>query len=318
MKTVDLKFPSTMKKPIGIIFPTLLALSALAFIFRPVPGRSQATDRERAGNQPVAPFRIMGTLYYVGASDITSFLIVTPKGNILLDGGFAETAPQIQANVKSLGFRLEDTKILLNSQAHFDHTGGLAQLKKLTGAQMVASEGDAPMLESGGHGDPYFGDKYVFQPVHVDRRLRNGDTVSLGGTVMTAEITPGHTMGCTTWTMTESESAKSYHVVFVCSTSVLPDIRLIDNVKYPNIEKDYEYTFRRLRELPCDIFLASHGGFFNLLDKSERLRRGGKPNPFIDPDGYRNYVKDSEANFLKELGEQRAAASKPAGEKSHP
>ena len=130
----------------------------------------------------MAPFRIMGNLYYVGASDITSFLIVTPKGNILLDGGFLETARQIEANVKTLGFRLEDTKILLNSQAHYDHTGGLAELKKLSGAQMVASEGDTPMLETGGRGDPYFGEKYIFQPVHVDRRLRNGDTVRLGGT----------------------------------------------------------------------------------------------------------------------------------------
>ncbi len=263
----------------------------------------------------MAPFRIMGNLYYVGASDITSFLIVTPKGNILLDGGFLETARQIEANVKTLGFRLEDTKILLNSQAHYDHTGGLAELKKLSGAQMVASEGDTPMLETGGRGDPYFGDKYIFQPVHVDRRLRNGDTVSLGGTVMTAEITPGHTKGCTTWTTTEEEAGKSYHVVFVCSTTVLPDIRLIDNTQYPDIAKDYEYTFRRLRQLPCDVFLGSHGGFFDLLGKIERMRRGDKPNPFIDPDGYSKYLDSSYAEFMKALRVQQAAAAKSAAAK---
>jgi metallo-beta-lactamase class B len=254
----------------------------------------------------------------VGASDITSFLIVTPKGNILLDAGFVQTALQIQANVKTLGFRMEDTKFLLNSQAHYDHTGGLAQLKKLTGAQMAASEEDALMLEAGGHGDSYFGDKYVFQPVHVDRRLKNGDTVSLGGTAMTAEITPGHTKGCTTWTMTVEEAGKSYHVVFVCSTSVLSEIRLIDNAQYPGIERDYEYTFRRLRQLPCDIFLGAHGNFFDLLGKNERLRRGDKPNPFIDPEGYKKYLDSSEAAFQKELRAQRAAASRPPADKPHP
>ena len=290
----------------------------LAGIARPLPARSQATEQDRARNQPVAPFRILGNLYYVGASDITSFLIVTPKGNILLDAGFVQTALQIQANVKTLGFRMEDTKFLLNSQAHYDHTGGLAQLKKLTGAQMVASEEDALMLEAGGHGDSYFGDKYVFQPVHVDRRLKNGDTVSLGGTAMTAEITPGHTKGCTTWTMTVEEAGKSYHVVFVCSTSVLSEIRLIDNAQYPGIERDYEYTFRRLRQLPCDIFLGAHGNFFDLLGKNERLRRGDKPNPFIDPEGYKKYLDSSEAAFQKELRIQRAATSRPPAEKPHP
>jgi metallo-beta-lactamase class B len=304
-----------MKKPIRVIFRILLSLPLLASFWWALPGRSQATDRDRAGNQPVAPFRIMGNLYYVGASDITSFLIVTPKGNILLDGGFAETVPQIQANVKTLGFRLEDTKFLLNSQAHYDHTGGLASLKKLTGAQMVASEGDAPMLEAGGHGDPYFGDKYVFQPVHVDRRLRNGDTVSLGGTVMTAEVTPGHTKGCTTWTMTVADAGKSYHVVFVCSTTVLPDIRLIDNTQYPDIARDFEYTFRRLRQIPCDVFLGSHGRFFDLLGKIERLRRGDKPNPFIDPDGYSKYLDSSYTDFRKALHVQQAAAAKPVAKK---
>ena len=290
----------------------------LAGIARPLPARSQATEQDRARNQPVAPFRILGNLYYVGASDITSFLIVTPKGNILLDAGFVQTALQIQANVKTLGFRMEDTKFLLNSQAHYDHTGGLAQLKKLTGAQMAASEEDALMLEAGGHGDSYFGDKYVFQPVHVDRRLKNGDTVSLGGTAMTAEITPGHTKGCTTWTMTVEEAGKSYHVVFVCSTSVLSEIRLIDNAQYPGIERDYEYTFRRLRQLPCDIFLGAHGNFFDLLGKNERLRRGDKPNPFIDPEGYKKYLDSSEAAFQKELRAQRAAASRPPADKPHP
>ena len=307
-----------MKKSIGILFVTLLVLCVPGSIGWPTPGRPQVSDRDRAGNQPIAPFRIIGNIYYVGASDITSFLVVTPQGNILLDGGFVDTARQIESNVKTLGFRLEDTKFLLNSQAHFDHTGGLAELKKLSGAQMVASEGDAPMLESGGRGDPYFGDKYTFQPVHVDRRLRNGDTVRLGGTVMTAEVTPGHTPGCTTWTMTAEEGGKSFHVVFVCSTTVLPDIRLIDNTQYPDIAKDFEYTFRRLRQLPCDVFLGAHGGFFDLLGKIERMQRGDQPNPFIDPAGYSKYLDSSYTEFMKAMRVQQAAAAKPPAPEKTP
>jgi metallo-beta-lactamase class B len=307
-----------MKKTSAAVFGMFCAVIMIASIGRPLLARSQATEQNRARNQPVAPFRIMDNLYYVGASDIASFLIVTPKGNILLDSGFEETVPQIQANVKTLGFRLEVTKFLLNTHAHFDHAGGLAHLKKLTGAQVAASEEDALLLEAGGHGDPSFGDSLVFQPVQVDRRLKNGDTVSLGGTVMTAEITPGHTRGCTTWTMTVKDAGKPYHVVFVCSTSVLPEIRLIDNAQYPGIERDYEYTFRRLRQLPCDIFLGAHGSFFDLLGKIERLRRGDKPNPFIDPEGYKKYLDSSEAAFQKELRIERAAASRPPAEKPHP
>jgi len=274
--------------------------------------RPQADATMRSWNQPVEPFRIIENIYYVGASDITSFLIVTPAGDILLDGGFVETAPQIEANIKKLGFRLGDVKILLSSHAHYDHAGGLAELKRATGATFYARAGDTPVLESGGHGDPSFVNAVTFPPVKPDRLLHDGSGVMLGGMALTAHVTAGHTKGCTTWSTTVNDGGKPYHVVFVCSTSVLPGIKLLDNRNYPTIARDYEKTFRVLHSLPCDIFLASHGSFFELTRKHKELLRGRKPNPFIDPEGYRAYVERSEAVFRAELRRQQASAKSAA------
>ncbi|HEV7786639.1 MAG TPA: subclass B3 metallo-beta-lactamase [Thermoanaerobaculia bacterium] len=256
-------------------------------------------------NQPAEPYRIFGNLYYVGASDVTSFLVATPAGLILIDGGFAETVPMIRKSVKKLGFKMEDVKILLNSHAHFDHAGGLAAIRRQTGARLAASAADAALLANGGRGDHLFGDKYPYEPVTADRILKDGDQVELGGTTLTAHLTPGHTKGCTTWTMKAKEGGKSYDVVFVCSTTVLPDVSLTNNAKYPTIAADFEQTFRTLRGLPCDIFLASHASFYNGLEKAERLRKGAKPNPFIDPAGYKAYLDRSEKAFRERLAAEK-------------
>jgi metallo-beta-lactamase class B len=272
----------------------------------PTPTHPQASATWRSWNQPTKPLRIIGNIYYVGANEITSFLIVTPAGDILLDGGFPETARQIEANIKTLGFHLSDVKILLNSHAHVDHAGGLSALKRDTGAALYAGTADAPMLASGDHGDFFFGDRLTFPPAKPDRLLRDNDTVDLGGTTMTAHITPGHTKGCTTWTMTVPDDDKPYHVVFVCSASVLQGIKLVGNDSYPSIADDYAQTFRTLRSLPCDVFLASHGSFFDLAAKREALARGVKPNPFVDPQGYRQFLDRAEADFQKELDRQQA------------
>jgi len=270
---------------------------------RPSP-LPQADATTRSWNQPVEPFRIIGNIYYVGASDITSFLIVTRAGDILIDGGFVETAPQIEANIRKLGFRLSDVKILLSSHAHYDHAGGLAELKRATGATFYASADDAPVLESGGRVES----TGAFPPVKPDRLLHDGSGVMIGGMALTAHVTAGHTKGCTTWTTMVNDGGKPYHVVFVCSTSVLPGIKLLNNQNYPTIASDYENTFRVLHSLPCDVFLASHGSFFDLTDKRKELLRGGKRNPFIDPEGYRAYVERSEAVFRAELRRQQASA----------
>ena len=235
-------------------------------------------------NQPVEPFNIAGNLYYVGANEVTSFLITTPKGHIVLDAGYDETVPQILDNIRKLGFKPEEVKVLLNSQAHFDHAGGFDKLKKATGAKLEVMAGDAGQIERGGIGDSQFGDRFPFTPVHVDRVLHDGDTVQLGGTTLQAVLTPGHTPGCTTWTMT----AGGKHVVFLCSVSA-PGYTLT-----PALIEQYRKSFQILAALPCDIFLGSHGSFFDL----DRKR---KTHDFVDPEGYRRFLEASRADFEKKV-----------------
>lgn len=241
-------------------------------------------------NAPVAPFRIAGNVYYVGAAEVSSFLIATPKGLIVIDGGFEETAPAIEANIRALGFDPAGVRILLNSHAHFDHAGGLKKLRDDTGARLYASEGDAPMLARGGKDDPQFGDRFLFPAVTPDALLRDGDRVTLGGTTLVAHITPGHTRGCTTWTMKVRDGGKSYDVVFVGSASVPSEYRLVRNPKYPDAVADYRRQFATLQSLPCDIFLASHGSMFHL---KEKMAKGS----FVDPEGYKTFVALAKAAF---------------------
>jgi metallo-beta-lactamase class B len=272
------------------------------------PGRlaAQADPTSRSWNQPVAPFRILGNLYYVGASDITSFLIATDRGLIVLDGGFVETAPQIRDNIARLGFKVQDVKLLLNSHAHYDHAGGLAQLKAWTGARLLASRADARLLTSGGRADPFFGDAPRFPPVAVDREVGDGEKVTLGSTTLVAHLTPGHTPGCTTWTLQVGDAGRRYDAVFVCSTTVLPGYRLLDHPTYPGIAGDYAHTFAKLAALPCDLFLGAHASFYDGAEKARRLRAGAKPNPFIDPQGYRAYLSRTEAAYRERLAAERA------------
>ncbi|HEU4710317.1 MAG TPA: subclass B3 metallo-beta-lactamase [Pyrinomonadaceae bacterium] len=265
--------------------------------------QAQINDEEsRKWNEPVKPFKIIGNVYYVGAAEVSSYLITTSDGHILLDSGFAETVPQIKQNVEQLGFRFEDVKILITSHSHADHVGGVAMLKQMTGAQLAVSIADADMLARGGKNDPNFGDRFLFQAVIADRKLRDGDTVKLGDVTMTARLTPGHTKGCTTWTMKVSEGGKQYSVVIIGSTTV-PGYKLIGNAGYPNIVEDYESSFRLLKTLPCDVFLAPHGSFFDLLGKIKRL--GEPQNPFIDKQELARYVERSESNFRAELKRQQ-------------
>jgi metallo-beta-lactamase class B len=279
-----------------------ISMVAPAAAVAQTPPPSQASDLLKTMNQPVAPFHIIGNIYYVGASDIASYLIVTPACDILLDGGFVETAPQIRANIQSLGFKLADVKFILNSHAHLDHAGGIPEMKHATGAKFVAMDGDVPALTAG----------TSFPAATPDRVIHDGDTVALGGVTMTAHLTPGHTRGCTTWTMVARDGVKRYNVVFVGSATVLPQYKLIDRpgapTTYPGIEADYEKTFRVLRSLPCDVFLASHGSFYSLVDKRGVMSKKPAQNPFIDPWGYQAYILRAEGVFQKELQSEQAAA----------
>lgn len=276
----------------AFLFTALCAVSCAAQVIQPPSWR-----------QPVKPFRIIGNLYYVGSTDLTSYLFVTPKGNILLDVGLPENVSLVEANIKKLGFRVQDVKILLNSHAHFDHAGGLQAMKKLTGAKFAASAGDAPELARGGRGDFAFGNRYNYPPIKADRIITDGGKVELGGMTLTAHLTPGHTRGCTTWTTEISDGGKTYHVVFVCSVS-FPGYKLVNNPKNPHLVADYQHSFQVLRSLPCGIFLASHGSFFDLPGKIAELKQNPSHNPFIDPAGYRQFLDRSQAAFEAELKKQ--------------
>jgi metallo-beta-lactamase class B len=203
----------------------------------------------RSWAEPREPFHVVGDIYSVGSAEVTSFLIASPKGHVLIDGGFVETAPQIIRNIDKLGFKLEDVKVLLSSHAHFDHAGGLAELKRRTGAQIVASRADGEALARGGKGDPQFGDSIPFAPVYADRIVQDGGVVRVGPIELVAHVTPGHTQGCTTWTTVQREDDRAVHVVFVCSVSVPDEYHLLNNPRYPRAVEDYERSFRILRSL---------------------------------------------------------------------
>jgi metallo-beta-lactamase class B len=279
-----------------------LCILPFFLLFMPFAACAQLSETYRAWNQPVAPFRIIDNVYYVGASDISSFLITTPQGHILLEGGFAETAPLIEKSIRDLGFKPEDVKILLTSHAHFDHAGGLAELKKLTGAGIIVSQAEAKMLEQGGKGDFHYGDQLPFPPVKADRIITDKEEIQLGGVVLTAHLTPGHTPGCTTWTMTTTHEGKSYDIVFMGSISI-PGYTLTGNKHYPNIAADHAQSFETLKSLPCDVFLAPHG--FNFCLKEKMAKRNEKTNPFIDPAGYQKAIEQAKQDYETRLNSER-------------
>jgi len=288
----------------GLFLTCRILTSVVILSFAPALfGQRDATERAE-WNQPVDPFRIIGNIYYVGVTGLASYLITTPHGHVLLDGGFAESAPIIERNIATLGFRIQDVKYLLNSHAHYDHCGGLAALRRISGAQVVASRPDAEVLESGRQKN-YSSPDSLFPAVKVDRLISSGESVQLGGVTLTAILTPGHTKGCTTWTTPVEDAGKTYQAVFYCSTSVA-GYPLVDNARYPQIVSDYERSFAVLRQLPCDVFLAPHGSFFHLMEKRARLAKSG-PNPFVDPSELRSFVDQSEKEFHQELKRQTAA-----------
>jgi metallo-beta-lactamase class B len=265
----------------------------------------QTSQQRPEWNRPVAPFRIVANIHYVGTNELAAYLLTTPAGHILIDGGLPESAPLIEQSIRQLGFKVEDVKVLLTTQAHFDHVGSMGALAKASGGQVMVMDGDREIVEHGGKGDYLFGDKATFPPTKVARVLHDGTPVTLGGTTLTAHATPGHTRGCTTWTTTAEEDGRQLAVVFPGSTTVNPGTRLVHDESYPGIKADYEKAFATLASLKADVFLGAHTGFFDLAGKRERLERGEKPNPFIDPAGYQAWVATTKANFDKFVAEER-------------
>jgi metallo-beta-lactamase class B len=267
-----------------------LLLSALPLL-------AQGSGHE-AFNKPFPAYKVIGNIYFVGTDDLGSFLITTPEGNILINSDFDDTVPQIRASVEKLGLKFTDTKILLGSHAHGDHMEGDARVKELTGAQVMVMEQDVPAISRMTPGN---------KPHPIDRVLHDGDEVKLGGTTLVAHLTPGHTKGCTTWTLKTQENGKSYNVVILGSIGVNPGYALVGNKDYPQVADDYVRGFKVLRSLPCDVFLGSHGRFYGMQEKYAKLGNGG-PNPFIDPAGYKAHLDLQEMNFKAKLAEQQQAA----------
>jgi metallo-beta-lactamase class B len=240
-------------------------------------------------------FRIGGNLYYVGTADLAVYLINTPQGNILINSDFPEDVPLIKKSIEQLGFKYSDTKIILISHAHGDHDAATGLIKKETGAKLMVMDADVPAEESTAAGRP---------GAHVDRVLHDGETVELGGAKLVAHLTPGHTKGCTTWTMQVRDGARTLNAVIIGSPNVNPGYILVGNKNYPGIAEDYVKTFAVLKSLPCDLFLGAHGAYFGMKAKYEKMKAGSK-DAFIDPEGYKAYVAERDDTFRKEWERQK-------------
>lgn len=274
-------------------------------------------QENEAWTTPMDPFRVVGNLYYVGSRDLASYLVVTPQGNILINPSLESSVPLIRRSVEKLGFRMADIKILLISHAHFDHDAGAAAIKRMTGARYMVMDGDVPVVESGGETDFAYGGEVGtpasrYPAAKVDRVLHDGDEVRLGGTVLVAHKTPGHTRGCTTWTLRVTDHGRPLDVVIVGSWNVNAGFRLVDRLdspaSYPGIADDYRHSFSVWKKLPCDVFLGAHGAYFDMLAKLEKLRAGAKENVWVDPAGYHDAVDEREAAFEAEYRKQASAA----------
>ena len=296
-----------------VFLPSLLLLLCCTSIFA-----HAETETDPSWTTPIAPFQIADNLYYVGSQDLASYLVVTPKGNILINANLDSSPPQIRASVEKLGFRWTDTKILLNGQAHFDHMGGAAEVIRETHAQNMVMDGDVSVVETGGRSDFLSPSPNIptYAPVRVDRVLHDEDTVSLGGVTLTAHKTAGHTRGCTTWTMRAhlpGEPAGTLRdIVIVGGVGFWSEYHLVATpghpVSYPGIVQDFQHTFAVLQALPCDVFLGAHGGYFDMLAKLKRYPQDG-PRVFIDPAGYKEFVGNAQEKFEKALSKQQAGSA---------
>jgi metallo-beta-lactamase class B len=273
------------------LFLSLFALSSTLLV----------NAQPSAWMEPFPPHKIAGNLYYVGSKDLASYLIATPEGHILINSSFEESVPLIRASIEKLGFKFTDVKLLLISHAHSDHCAGSAEVIKQIKAQYFVMEQDADAVENGGVRKSRLKASYLaFTPAKVDRRLKDGDEVKLGGSTLIAHLTPGHTRGCTTWTM----KVDGLHAVIIGSPNVNPGYILVGNKDYPGIATDYERTFRFLKAQPVDLFLGAHGEYYAMAAKYKKLKPGAA-NPFIDPGGYREYVTEREQYYLYTLEKQK-------------
>lgn len=279
----------------------LAPVFGVALIFA-TPATAQNAQQRVEWNRPAEPFRIIGNVYYVGTEGLAAYLVAGPKGHVLIDGGLPESAPLIAANVERLGFRLSDVRYLLINHSHFDHSGGLAELKRRTGAKLVASRGDAPDLRAGRTLNRPELDG--FPPVTVERLIGDGGRVRLSGIELVAHLTPGHTKGCTSWGVRTEQDGRAYDVLFACSITVAGQ-KLRTDPAYPNAAGDFRRTYAKLRTLKTDVFLNFHPEFFDFKAKRAK-QQAGDPLAFVDPAELGRQVDRAERAFQKELDAQSA------------
>ena len=285
----------TVAVPSQLLAQGMKAMTLEVMLQRDSPeGRGQ-----RAPDEPFPAHKIIGNIYSVGENTHSSFLITTPQGHILINSNYERNVPWIKEGVEKLGFKFSDIKILLGSHAHNDHQEGDALVKQMTGAQVMAMDLDVPALERMRPGD---------KPHPIDRVLHAGDTVTLGGTTLKAYLTPGHTVGCTSFTTTTPEGGRTYNVVIIGCIGANGNIVLVNNKNYPKIAEDFQKTYDLLRTLPADVFMGSHGDHYNMIEKYNAIGKGG-PNPYIDPQGYKNAINNYEQVFKYKLAQQKKEAS---------
>ena len=262
-------------------------------------------------NTPTEPFRMIGNVYYVGTDGLASYLITSPQGHILVDTVMPEATSQIKASIEKLGFKVADIKYLLNTHAHIDHTGGLAEMKQASGAQLVAGEADKPLLEGGYYPGAREETALNFPPVKVDRTVREGDTVTIADVTLTARETPGHSPGCTSWEFSVKDGDATRSALIFCSGTVALN-RLVTNPTYPGIVTDYKKTFARAQDMKPNVLLAPHPEMYKMAEKRTKLAEGG-PNPFVNPGEFNAYAATLEKAFEDALAKQTAAAQEKKG-----
>jgi metallo-beta-lactamase class B len=287
---------------------TLLSLAVLSSTAHAQTLSELIAKLKLTWNEPTEPFRVIGNIHFVGTQGLGSWLITSPQGHILIDTGLAEANPQIKANIAKLGFKLSDVKQILNTHAHFDHTAGLAELKRDTGAPFAASAADKPLLE-GGYYPGERGDKSLeFEPIKVDRVIGEGDKITVGDVTITALMTPGHSPGCTSWIIPVKENGEDHTAILFCSGTVALN-KLVGAPTHPGIVEDYRKTFARARDIKADVFLAPHPEMFEMKEKRAQIRDGA-PNPFVKPGEFNAYAAKMEKAFEEALVKQQAALEK--------
>ncbi|MEH2628520.1 metallo-beta-lactamase class B [Bradyrhizobium sp. AZCC 1719] len=290
-------------KKIAVALATLMSLTAAAEAQTP---KDLIAALKVKWNTPTEPFKMIGNVYYVGTDGLASYLITSPQGHILVDTVMPESTAQIKANIDKLGFKITDVKYLLNTHAHIDHTGGLAEMKQASGGQMVAGEADKPLLEGGYYPGEQEDTALAFPPVKVDRTVREGDTVKIGDVTLAARETPGHSPGCTSWSFSVKDGDATRSVLIFCSGTVALN-RLAGNPTYSGIVTDYRKTFARAKDMKVDVLLAPHPEMYKMAEKRAKLTEGG-PNPFVSPGEFNAYAATLEQAFEDALAKQTAAA----------